>query len=89
MFEILKQSEEIRKKLDLSSIVVVMDQALYAKAAEIDKVNYPQYLTPYFAQMTNLGDKNPEVQKAFKEGSASVQLANSNRFGRIPVDPNN
>ena len=35
VFEILKQSEEIRKRLDLSSIVVVMDQALYAKAAEI------------------------------------------------------
>ena len=36
-----------------------------------DKVNYSRYLTPYFAhaQMTNLGDKNPEVQKAFKEGS--------------------
>jgi len=35
VFEILNQSEEIRKKLDISSIVVVMDQALYAKAAEI------------------------------------------------------
>ena len=34
-----------------------------------DKVNYSRYLTPHFAQMTNLGDKNPEVQKAFKEGS--------------------
>ena len=35
VFEILNQSEEIRKKLDLSSVVIVMDQALYAKAAEI------------------------------------------------------
>jgi len=51
-----------------------------------DKVNYSLYLTPYFAQMTNLGEKNPEVQKAFKEGSFSVQLASSNPFGRIPVD---
>ena len=34
-----------------------------------DKMNYSRYLTPYFAQMTNLGDKNPEVQKAFKEGT--------------------
>ena len=47
-----------------------------------DKVNYSRYLTPYFAHMTNLGDKNPEVQKAFKEGSSSVQLAN-NRFCAI------
>ena len=51
-----------------------------------DKVNYSRYLTPYFAQMTNLGDKNPEVRKAFKEGSFSVQFASSDLFGRIPVD---
>ena len=50
-----------------------------------DKMNYSRYLTLYFAQMTNLGDKNPEVQKAFKVGSFSVQLASSNPFGRIPV----
>ena len=49
-------------------------------------MNYSRYLTPYFAQMTNLSDKDPEVQKAFKEGSFSVQLASSNPFGRIPVD---
>ena len=42
-----------------------------------NKVNCSQYLTPYFAQMTNL---DPEVQKAFKEGSFSVQLASSNPF---------
>jgi len=35
VFEILNQSEEIRKRLCLPAIVVVMDQALYAKAAEI------------------------------------------------------
>ena len=35
VFEILNQSEDIMKKLDLSPIVVVMDQALYAKTAEI------------------------------------------------------
>ena len=33
--EILKKSEDIRKSLNLSSVVVVMDQALYAKASEI------------------------------------------------------
>ena len=35
VLEILKQSECIRKELLLETIVVVMDQALYAKAAEI------------------------------------------------------
>ena len=35
VFEILNQSERIRKELLLETIVVVMDQALFAKAAEI------------------------------------------------------
>ena len=33
--EILRQSEDIRRRLSLSEIVVVMDQALYAKACEV------------------------------------------------------
>ena len=33
--EILSKSDEIRKVLNLKEIVVIMDQALYAKAAEI------------------------------------------------------
>lgn len=35
VFEILNQSELIRKELLLETVVVVMDQALYAKATEI------------------------------------------------------
>ena len=35
VFEILNQSERIRKELLLEAMVVVMDQALFAKAAEI------------------------------------------------------
>ena len=35
VFEVLNQSEEIRRKLYLNTIVVVMDQALFAKACEI------------------------------------------------------
>ena len=34
VFEILNQSEQIRRELHLQTIVVVMDQALYAKAVE-------------------------------------------------------
>ena len=51
-----------------------------------DKVNYARFLTPFFAQMTNLAEKNPEVQIAFTSGSYSVQLNSNNLFGRIPVD---
>ena len=35
VYEILNQSDIIRKELKLNSIVIVMDQALFAKAAEI------------------------------------------------------
>lgn len=35
VFEILKQSDLIRKQLSLESLVLVLDQALYAKAVEI------------------------------------------------------
>ena len=49
-------------------------------------MNYARYLTPYFAQMTNLDQTNPEVQRAFKTGGFSVQLSSNNPFGRIPVD---
>lgn len=41
--EILRQSEEIRKTLNLKKIVVVMDQALYAKAAEVAWKNQDDY----------------------------------------------
>jgi len=51
-----------------------------------DKVNYARYLSAYFAQMTNLPEKNPDVHRAFQEGHFSVQRSSNNPFGRIPVD---
>ncbi|KAL1022659.1 hypothetical protein UPYG_G00030610 [Umbra pygmaea] len=51
-----------------------------------DKMNYARYLSPYFAQMTNLPEKYPSVYDAFKTGQFSVLLSNNNTFGRIPVD---
>lgn len=47
VYEIIKQSEVIRKELCLQTIVVVMDQALYAKAMEIiwkHQQNFPNIL---------------------------------------------
>ena len=35
VFETLMQTEEIRSKLSLDTIVVVMDQGLYTKACEV------------------------------------------------------
>ena len=51
-----------------------------------DKLNYVRYMSPYYAQMTNLPEKNPRVYEAFKAGQFSVQMSNNNHFGRIPVD---
>ena len=51
-----------------------------------DKVNYPRYLTPYYAKMTNLSGKNPKVHEAFRQGLFSVWLSKDNLFGKIPVD---
>ena len=45
-----------------------------------------RYLSPYFAQMTNLPEKSPSAYEAFKTGRFSVQPSNNNTFGRIPVD---
>ena len=41
--EILRRSDEIRKTLDLSATVVVMDQALFAKAAEVAWKEHDRY----------------------------------------------
>ena len=45
-------------------------------------------MSPYYAQMTNLPEKNHRVYEAFKAGQfSSVQMSNnSNPFGSIPVD---
>ncbi|KAL8580891.1 hypothetical protein ACOMHN_039591 [Nucella lapillus] len=51
-----------------------------------DRLNYARYLPAYYAQMTNLAASQPEIYKAFKDGNFSVQLTESNPFGRIPVD---
>ena len=52
-----------------------------------DKVNYASYLSRYFAEMTNLPEKKPDLYEAFKAGQVSVQLSCNNPFGHIPVDP--
>ena len=51
-----------------------------------DKVNYARYLSAYYAEMTNLSEKKPDVYEAFQAGQFSVQISCNNPFGRIPVD---
>ena len=59
--------------------------AIHAWCFSYEKVNYARYLSAYFAEMTNLPEKNPCVYEAFKAGQFSVQMSSNNPFGRIPV----
>ena len=78
---LLRASREGNWCLHLSAI-----QSMIAWCFAYDKVNYARYLSPYFAEMTNLPEKNPCVYEAFKAGQFSVQMSSNNPFGRIPVD---
>ena len=51
-----------------------------------DKIHYGRYLPIYYAQMTRLPVDNPEVYDYFMNGGFSVQIGQTNPFGRIPVD---
>ena len=51
-----------------------------------DRHNYTRYLPYYYAQITQLPVKHPDVHAEFMKGGFSVQLGSRNSFGRIPVD---
>lgn len=78
---LLRSSREGNWTLHLHAIRVLLPWCF-----AYDKVNYAQYLSSYYAEMTNLPERNPEVYQAFKAGQFSVQLSSSNPFGKIPVD---
>ena len=64
VLSLLWESREGDWDLDLHSVRMMIPWCF-----AYDKVNYAQYLTPYFVQMTNFDQTNPEVQRAFKTGS--------------------
>ena len=78
---LLRAFREVNWCLQLSAI-----QSMIAWYFSYDKVNYAGYLSAYFAEMSNLPEKNPCVYEAFKAGQFSVQMSSNNPFGRIPVD---
>ena len=78
---LLRASREGNWMLHLNAI-----QTMIPWCFAYDKVNYARYLSPYFAQMTNLQEKNPCVYGAFQMGQFSVQMSSNNPLGRIPVD---
>ena len=65
----------------------VRDITRYAFA--YDNYNYARYLTPWLSDMINLETSHPDVYHEFKRGNFSVQLSETNPFGRCESDRNN
>lgn len=51
-----------------------------------DAINYAQYVSVYYRDMTSLQDEHPDVHECMKMGSFSVQMSSNKTVGRIPVD---
>ena len=81
VFGLLRDSREGNWSLHLNTIRCMLPWCF-----AYDKVNHARYLSPYFAEMTSLPEKKPDVYEAFKTGQFSVQLSYNNPLGRIPVD---
>ena len=52
----------------------------------MDKSDYLLYVPVYYAQMTQLEETCPDLHVHFVQGGFSVQLGQSNNFGKIPID---
>ena len=63
-----------------------MMKELIPWAFAYDRQNYARHLPIYYAAMTHLEDDHPDVYDHMLHGGFSVQLGESNPFGRIPVD---
>ena len=62
----------------------VRDIARYAFA--YDNYNYARYLTPWLSEILTLETSHPEVYREFKKRNLSVQLSETNPFGRCEPD---
>ena len=65
-------------------LVSIQKMIPYCFAA--DKINYARYLQVYFLQMAFLESTSQELHNYFLNGGYSVQLGESNPFGRLPMD---
>ena len=50
-----------------------------------DNISYARYLSAYLSGMSHLPKEHPDAFKYISSGGLSVQLSNSNPFGRVPV----
>ena len=51
-----------------------------------DNINYARHLSAYLSEMSHLPEEHPDAFKYVSSRELSVQLSNSNPFGRVPVD---
>ena len=77
----LRASREGNWHLHLSAISKIIPWCF-----AYDRAKYARYLPAYLTKMYSLKDKHPEVYNIFCNGEFSVQVADQNPFGRIPVD---
>ena len=81
LFGLLRASREGNWPLHLFSI-----RKMIPWCFAYDKLNYARFLSIYYAQMLELPTNHPHVHAEFMKGMFSVQLGDTNTFGRIPVD---
>ena len=62
----------------------VRDIARYAFA--YDSYSHARYLTPWLSEMLTLETSHPEIYQKFKKGNFSVQLSETNPFGRCEAN---
>ena len=62
----------------------VRDIARHAFA--YDNYTYARHLTPWLSEMLTLETSHPEIYQEFKKGNFSVQLSETNPFGRCEAD---
>ena len=62
----------------------VRDIARYAFA--YDSYSHARYLKPWLSEMVTLETSHPEIYQKFKKGNFSIQLSETNPFGRCEAD---
>jgi len=51
-----------------------------------DRINYSRYLTAHYHDLLALETKYPDIYLEYQKGNFSVQLSNTNTFGKMETD---
>ena len=80
LLNLLRASREGNWELHLSTIRKMIPWCLAH-----DNLNYARYLSAYVSEMSYLEEEHPEAFKHLQSGGFSVQIGESNPFGKVPV----